>query len=50
MKEFAAVDTLIIIGIVIAYILFTTAHGGCAVKAPAILWKARAPCRRLLSA
>ena len=32
MKQFSAEGMVIIVGIVIAYILFTTADGGCAVK------------------
>ncbi len=50
MNHFTAEDTFIIVGIVIAYILFTTwLTFRIRVKIPGILWKARAPCRPLLS-
>ncbi len=50
MNHFTAEDTFIIVGIVIAYILFTTwLTFRIRSKNSGILWKARAPCRPLLS-
>lgn len=50
MNNFTAEDTLIIVGIVIVYILFTTwLTFRLRSKTPVILWKARARCRRLSS-
>ncbi len=49
MKTFNAQDTLIIIGIVLAYILFTTwLTFRLRSKTRAILWKAQEPCQPLL--
>lgn len=50
MNHFTAEDTFIIVGIVIAYILFTTwLTFRIRSKNSGDFWKARAPCRPLLS-